>query len=766
MPERISPTSVLAHVEVGVVVLDRTATILFANPKAFVLLGSSEREMLGSTSFDPRWQAVTPDGVAIPAEQHPVVQAIRTGQPVRDTVLGFRKGSGERVWLQITAIPTLDASGAVDAVYATFTDVSRGQALQNRLTSTYEATIRSMAEGVAILGRDGKMLSANPSAERILGLTLAQMQGRQPMHPDWKLLRPDGSLMPPEEFPSELTRRTGEPCRDARVMVHRGNGDNAWLSVATDLLIGIDDDEPLGVLSTFTDITAHVEATRALHEQRALLRRVTDAVPGVLYRHMILPDDTDVFQFVSGRALDVLGIDPESILHSSEALWSRVHPDDVASVRAAIISDARVLRRAAKAGVVQEQRFDEEFRVAMPDGSWRWVRAQSLGTLVGADMLCHGLITDVTDRRMLAEQLRASQRQELIGVLVSGIAHNFNNMLAAILPNLERVSQTASGELRQEIADAYDASKSAADLVRHLMLLVRRDELRAAEPVDIVELVHDVMRMCRRTFDQRIAIETTAPPSTMIVLGRRSELQQVILNLCINARDAVEAVEMPLIEVEVHPLPRAHVGVTVRDNGTGMTAEAMRRVGQPFFTTKAQGKGTGLGVATALGIVGEMGGALTWSSHLGAGATFHLSLPLAPLPRAQESADAPARPRRFSGQIVLVIDDEPLVRKTLARLLEALGLTVLLASTGREGLEMLAARDDIVLVLLDLSMPEMSGAEVLSRIAALRPSLPVFVVSGWVAEPEVLGSARGVIQKPFTTRELADALSSVLTPEP
>jgi PAS domain S-box-containing protein len=176
MPERISPTSVLAHVEVGVVVLDRTATVLFANPRALVLLGSTEREMMGSSSFDPRWQAVTPDGVSVPAEQHPVVQAIRTSQPVRDTVLGFRKGSGERVWLQITAIPTVDATGTVNAVYATFTDVSRGQAHQNRLTSTYEATVRSMAEGVTIQGHDGKMLSANPAAERILGLSLAQLQ--------------------------------------------------------------------------------------------------------------------------------------------------------------------------------------------------------------------------------------------------------------------------------------------------------------------------------------------------------------------------------------------------------------------------------------------------------------------------------------------------------------------------------------------------------------------------------------------------------------
>ena len=167
----------------------------------------------------------------------------------------------------------------------------------------------------------------------------------------------------------------------------------------------------------------------------------------------------------------------------------------------------------------------------------------------------------------------------------------------------------------------------------------------------------------------------------------------------------------------------------------------------------------------ALGIVGEMGGDLTWTSSPGVGTTFRLTLPLAPTASATPQAAAPALRHRFSGQIVLVIDDEPLVRKTLARLLEGLGLTALMAGTGAEGLQILAARDDVALVLLDLSMPEMSGAEVLSRISALRPSLPVYVVSGWVADREELGLARGVIQKPFTARELAAVLESALTPE-
>jgi CheY-like chemotaxis protein len=270
------------------------------------------------------------------------------------------------------------------------------------------------------------------------------------------------------------------------------------------------------------------------------------------------------------------------------------------------------------------------------------------------------------------------------------------------------------------------------------------------------------MRMCRRTFDQRIALETTTPTSPLVVLGRRSELQQVILNLCINARDAVEAAPVPLIETEVSALPGHRVGITVRDTGIGMTAEAQRRVGQPFYTTKPPGKGTGLGLATALGIVREMGGDLTWTSKLGTGTTFEIVLQQAPAAEPPPVGSPRGPTKRFAGQVVLVIDDEPLVRNTLDRLLGGLGLTPLVASSGPEGLAVLHQRDDVAAALVDLSMPEMSGGEVLQRIAAVRPALPVFVVSGWVSDPDALTAARGVIQKPFTSRDLIEALAPVL----
>jgi signal transduction histidine kinase len=411
------------------------------------------------------------------------------------------------------------------------------------------------------------------------------------------------------------------------LIVHRSDGERAWLSVSTQPLEG-PDGARLGVVSTFVDVTLQETATRELEEQRALLRRVT-AVPGVLYEHVVRVDDTDAFRYVSARAAEVLGLDPKQMRESAATFWARVHPDDRPRVQGAIMAEASARRADEAGGRPADHQFDEEFRIADAGGRWHWVRAQSQGRAVEGELVCHGVITDTTERHLLADQLRAAQRQELTGVLVSGILHNFNNMLAAIVPNLDRPRQRVTGELQHELSDAYEASASAAELVRHLMLLVRRDEPRAPEPVDLASLVQDVVRMCRRSFDQRIVIDSAVPRDPQLVMGHRSELQQVVLNLCINARDAVEPVAAPRIDVHVVPLGSDTVGLTVRDNGVGMSAEAQRRAGQAFFTTKAPDKGTGLALATALGIVREMNGELTWTSVPREGTVFRLVLPLA-----------------------------------------------------------------------------------------------------------------------------------------
>jgi PAS domain S-box-containing protein len=616
--------------------------------------------------------------------------------------------------------------------------------------------------GVVVHDRDTRFLFANDTACRLLGLVETELLSRTSSDLPWQVLTPDGAMMAAGDDPVSRAVRTKAAVRDVVLGLRRqGGSDRVWLRITAVPTIDAAG-EVDAVYSTFTDVTGIADTTRALEVQRAMLSTVTDAVPGVVYQHVLRQDDTDAFPFISARVTELLGATPEAIRRSALKLWERVHPDDRARVRDAILAEAKATRAAAQRRPSYEQRFDAEFRVQTPDRQWRWVRAQSRGTAVGSDVVCQGLMTDITEWRMLSDQVRAAQRQELIGTLVAGIAHNFNNMLAAILPNLDRARRRATGELQQELNDAHDAAESAAELVRHLMLLVRRDEPRSAEPIDAGALVQDVMRMCRRTFNQRIALETTTPPTPLVVLGRRSELQQVILNLCINARDAVEDAPVPVIEAEVASLPGQRVGITVRDTGVGMTAEAQRRVGQPFFTTKPPGKGTGLGLATALGIVREMGGDLTWTSKLGAGTTFEIVLPQAPGGEPQALGPPRAPRKRFAGQAVLVIDDEPLVRNTLERLLSGLGLAPIVTASGPEGLAVLRDRDDVAAALVDLSMPEMSGAEVLQRIAAVRPSLPVFVVSGWVADPDALAAARGVIQKPFTSRDLIEALGPVL----
>ncbi len=512
---------VIERIDLGVVIQDAATRILFVNREARELLGVDEAQLLESNSLDRRWDVVHPDGTPFDLEQLPVPTAIRERREVRGVLMGvFRQRYEDRVWIMVNALPQLNADGSVREVVCTFSNISHEHAGQRELQalnvalahaveartvelsramealkqseSSYRAVIRAMAEGVAVHAPDGSIESANPAAEQILGLTLAQLQNRHPVDPAWQLTHADGKPLTPDDIPSEITRKTGIPCRNVLLRVQRANGERAWLSVNTDPIRARIDNEPVGVVATFTDITV---------ERNALL------------------------------------------------------------------------------------------------------------------------------------SLRDAQRQEAMGVLAGGIAHNFNNMLTVILPSLERLRSEVPVALMSEAEDAYNAALQAADLVKQLLLLARKEPSARVEPVELGELCRDVVLMCRKTFDRRIAFELVLPDAPVSVFARRSELQQAMLNLCINARDAIVQVVHPRIEVTLST-DGAIASISVNDNGTGMDERTLQRVGEPFFTTKAPGRGTGLGTASVLGIARDLGGALTWTSALGQGSCFVISLPLARAPEA------------------------------------------------------------------------------------------------------------------------------------
>lgn len=382
------------------------------------------------------------------------------------------------------------------------------------------------------------------------------------------------------------------------------------------------------------------------------------------------------------------------------------------------------------------------------------------------------LQAEIAERRDLESQLRRSQKMEAVGQLTAGLAHNFNNILQAIVGNLELARRAHADEQAPLLRDAEEAGHRAAEIIEQMMVFSRRDERKAMSTVNVAELLRQTVDICRRTFDRRIDVTVDVPAEVPAVLGSRGELEQVLLNLLINARDAIRDVDNPEIRIVAqarwlgrHQLarpevePGQYVAIVVRDNGRGISKEDLGRLFDPFFTTKGVGEGTGLGLFTAYGIINGLGGWIECDSSAGAGATFTVILPEGSIDSVETEAEQASDVPRVG--TILVIDDEEVVRTTVQRMLESFGHTVLAAEDGPTGLEIIDARgQEIDMVLLDLSMPRMSGAEVYRQIQQRDHSPPVMILTGFAGAEQKPEGAR-LMQKPFTMQSLALAVEGM-----
>lgn len=741
----------LRLLDVGVVIQDRDLRIAFANEKATELLGITADEISQRTTNDRRWNVISDDGVPIAPEDHPGPTALRTGESVRGQILGVQQGdSSDRMWLLVSARPEKDANGIVHRVLITFSDISIAQRAQRQSEATYQSVFRSMSEGLVIHNTDGNIRAANPAAERVLGLSLEQMAGRHPLDPRWRLVHTDGSPVAQEAIPSEITSRTGQPS-DAVLGVHRPAGELAWLEVRADPLRDPGDDALTGVIATFTDITAERNATLALEASRAQVQRVLDAVPGVVFQYLHHTEGEGRLTFVAGRIREVLGVEEHIARENPDTLFSLCTPDEL-----------RVLQAAIAQAVQDGARFEHEGSFVHPENGRVWVRFYGVPATTPAGLLYTGVMLDVTAEHQMADALRRRQRREAMGEMAGGIAHNFNNMLAVILPNIQLAREQASMEQESHLADAERAAFSASDLVKRMLALGRADASDSGQQVDLVKLVRESVHICRQTFDRAITIIDDVHLPAAYIKGSASITQQVLLNLLLNARDAMHGAPKQTLTVILAPEGGDAVLLTVRDTGAGMDDETQRRLGEPFFTTKAPGRGTGLGLASAFHAIAEANGTWRVESVLGQGTTFFIRLPLAD----RGNMRTPSEPRpimRSTQGAVLVIDDEPMVRTALARQIKQIGMRPVTAEGAADALDQLRAGiDDLRAILLDLSMPGMSGAEALPLLREAAPDVPVLALSGHIPGDVALDGAAAVLQKPLGMRQLVAALVSVI----
>ena len=426
-----------------------------------------------------------------------------------------------------------------------------------------------------------------------------------------------------------------------------------------------------------------------------------------------------------------------------------------------------------------------ECQLLRKGGGMVWVRgtARAVTDPVTGTRQYQGFLEDATERRVmegeyarLEEQLRQSQKMEAVGQLTAGIAHNFNNMLQGISGNLQLALLDADEQLAELLEDADQVTHRAADMIRQLMVFARQGIQPSIRPISLGPVIADTIEICRRSFDRKIEILVDGAPD-LTVLGDAGLLQQALLSLLINARDALETAAHPTIRISAHGADvqpvvdgraRAVAGfaeVRVSDNGEGMNAATRQRIFDPFFTTKTVDKGTGLGLATVYGIISQHQGWVTCDSEPGKGATFSVFLPVDETATAAPEAvpETDGAEAALKGTL-LVIDDEDVVRETTRRLLERLGYRVLLAADGAHGLLLFREQIEAVqLVLLDLSMPEMSGREVLAQLRHLRPDIRVLIFTGYSSEVGDVEGADGIVEKPFTVRELTGKIQALLT---
>jgi PAS domain S-box-containing protein len=380
---------------------------------------------------------------------------------------------------------------------------------------------------------------------------------------------------------------------------------------------------------------------------------------------------------------------------------------------------------------------------------------------------------DVTEKYALENQLRQAQKFEAIGQLAGGIAHDFNNMLGAILGWVELgiEDSPADGQLQGYFLKVKHQAERAADLTRQLLAFARRQILEPRS-LNLNLIIRDVIALLGKVIGSNIELNLLLAEDLPAVVADPTQVEQIIMNLCLNARDAMPSgghlellttcVEVTEAFCSVHKdaRPGPHVHLTVRDTGTGIKPADIERIFEPFFTTKVVGKGTGLGLATVYGIAKQHGGFVYVESKRGEGAQFHVFFPASSQAEVAEPAPPPAQPVRGGQETVLIVEDHEGLREIASATLTSLGYHVRLAQDGEQALEEFCAhRDEIDLVILDVVLPKIGGPEAYARMCAYHADVPVLFVTGYSADAELLHSVQKrhlpLLQKPYGPRDLA-----------
>lgn len=708
--------------------------IVYANPAFEKMTGYTSDEAIGQSP------SILADD-AEPDSLNEVREALRGTRPLRLELSG-RKKDGSRIWTEWQVVPVADERGQLTYRVAVLRDTTKRRRSEQALRES-EARFRGLfehaADAIFLLESGGRIVDANPRAchsvgytrDELLTMKISQLDagarsvelelGDTLTDENW-YRRKDGS-----EFPVEI-----------RYAVLDAGGRRLKLALVRDM-------------------TRRRLAEHALRQREELLQNIISHIPcGVFWK-----DRRSVYLGCNERVARDLGLSgPEQVIGRTDYDLG-VPPAEAAFFRSC---DQKVIESGEPIVNIEETHTPARGTHAILLASKVPLRDAS-GAVVGV----LGVYQDITDRKRLEEQFRQSQKLEAVGQLAGGIAHDFNNLLTVVLGNTELLGQLPlePPEAKGLVHEIRGAADRAAGLVRQLLTFSRR-QIARPEVIDLNEAVSAMAGLLRRLLGERIEVRANLCSSPVRVRADRGQIEQVLMNLAVNARDAMPNGGTLTITTGVTADPKRLACLSVADTGVGMSEDLKARVFEPFFTTKGPDKGTGLGLATVYGIVQQSSGHISVESSPGNGTTFRIHLPECPAPNPSSGLIAPSEtplpvlPGR--GRSVLLVEDEDGVRKFARCVLEGQGYQVTEAPDAETAMKLLSPHSEIDLLVTDLTMPGMDGRELAGRVREIWPRVAVVFVSGYVPDAGRLDDLRGAVfmPKPFTPGGLLQAVGKAL----
>mgnify|MGYP001136909649 CR=1 FL=1 len=627
-----------------------------------------------------------------------------------------------------------------------------------------------MAVGIARVSIDFRIEAANHAYCRMLGYSEQELIGKHLKditHPE--------TLEENLEKQSLLTRGEIDHYRMEKRFIHK-NGSVVHGMLDANLVRDAEEG-PYFFIGSVLDITERKQAEEALSESERRLSTLMSNLPGMAYR---CRNDRDwTMEFVSSGCTELTGYRSGDLEGNRKVSYANlVHPDDQEMVWDRV-----------QVALREKRNLEIEYRIFTLEGNQKYVWEKGVGIFDNGQLLfLEGFISDITERKTaemergrLQSQLLQSQKMESVGRLAGGVAHDLNNMLVAILGYGELLMADAGLEDRHKrrVELMHQAGLRSKNLVSQLLAFSRKQTLQV-ESLDISQVISDFIQLLEKTIREDIEMLYTLSPGLPSINADRSQLEQVILNLAVNAQDAMPEGGRLTIETGVADLdenyashhfgisPGRYVKLVVSDTGIGMDRETQEQIFEPFFTTKKPGEGTGLGLATVYGIVKQHQGSIWVYSELGQGTTFKIFLPATGPAQAGSTTAVQASQVQTGGlETVLVVEDDDMVRELAVSMLQDQGYTVLSAASGQECLELLNSHEGrIDLMLTDVIMPDMNGKTLFERVVRHDPDIRVLFMSGYtdnvISHHGVLDNGVAFLQKPFSFQDLSLKVREVL----